>query len=149
VEVRRSNLIGLEDQPYVSAPGYTYEALTLREGLEEALSRFDVKAFRETQAQARQDGRLLGLGIATVLEPTTYGSEWYKKALGVGSGHEAARVRIDPSGSVSVSVGINPSGQGYETTLSQVVAAGLGTDIEKGAALLEGPQAALGMAPSR
>ena len=136
VEVRRSNLIGLEDQPYVSAPGYTYEALTLREGLEDALSRFDVKAFRETQAQARQDGRLLGLGIATVLEPTTYGSEWYKKALGVGSGHEAARVRIDPSGTVSVSVGINPSGQGYETTLSQVVAAGLGTDIENVAVLL-------------
>ena len=136
VEIRRANLIGLEDQPFVSAPGYTYEALTLKEGLEDALSRFDVKAFRETQTQARQDGRLLGLGIATVLEPTTYGSEWYKKALGVGSGHEAARVRIDPSGSVSVSVGINPSGQGYETTLSQAVASGVGTNVDDVAVLL-------------
>lgn len=136
VEVRRANLIGLEDQPYVSAPGYTYEALTLREGLEEALDRFDVAAFREQQAEARAAGRWLGLGIATVLEPTTYGSEWYKKALGFGSGHEAARVSIDPSGSVSVSVGINPSGQGYETTLSQVVAAGLGAKVEDVAVLL-------------
>lgn len=136
LEVRRANLISLDDQPYVSAPGYTYEALTLREGLEDAFSRFDVHGFRKKQLQARAEGRLLGLGIATVVEPTTYGSEWYKKALGVGSGHEAARVRVDPSGSVSVSVGINPSGQGYETTLSQIVATGLGTKVEEVAVIL-------------
>lgn len=136
VQVRRANLIGLEDQPYVSAPGYRYEALTLKEGLDEALDRFDLPAFRKTQAEARPDGHLLGFGIATVLEPTTYGSAWYKKALGVGSGHEAARLRIDPSGSITVSAGINPSGQGYETTLSQVVSAGLGAKVDDVAVLL-------------
>lgn len=136
IEVRRRNLITLDEQPYESAPGYRYEALSLRESLEEALAVVDVSDFRSVQDAARVDGRLLGLGVATVVEPTAYGSAWYRKALGTGSGHEAARLRIDPSGAVSVSTGINPSGQGYETTLSQVVADGLGVNVDDVAVLL-------------
>lgn len=136
VEVRRRNLITLGEQPYDSAPGYRYEALSVRESLDDALAHLDVADFRRVQRAARADGRLLGLGIATVVEPTAYGSAWYRRALGTGSGHEAARLRIDPTGAVSVSSGINPSGQGYETTLSQVVADGLGVTMEDVTVLL-------------
>jgi aerobic carbon-monoxide dehydrogenase large subunit len=136
IEVRRRNLITLEEQPYDSAAGYRYEALSVRDSLDEALSQFDLTDFRRVQEAHRSQGRLLGFGVATVLEPTAYGSAWYHHALGGGSGHEAARLRIDPSGAVTVSAGINPSGQGYETTMSQVVADGLGADVEDIAVLL-------------
>jgi carbon-monoxide dehydrogenase large subunit len=39
-------------------------------------------------------------------------------------------VRIEPSGAVNVAVGLMGSGQGYETTLAQCVAAGLGVEPE-------------------
>jgi aerobic carbon-monoxide dehydrogenase large subunit len=61
-----------------------------------------------------------------VVESTTYGSKFYKSAGIPGSGHEAAWVRIEPSGVVNASVGLGATGQGYETALSQAVAEGLG-----------------------
>ena len=61
---------------------------------------------------------------AAVVESTTYGSAFYKAAGIPGSGHEAAWVKVEPSGAVDASVGLMGSGQGYETTLAQAVARG-------------------------
>ena len=55
----------------------------------------------------------------TVVESTTYGSAFYRKAGIAGSGHETATIRIEPSGAVLASCGLMGSGQGYETTLAQ------------------------------
>ncbi|MGP1311170.1 MAG: molybdopterin cofactor-binding domain-containing protein, partial [Phycisphaerales bacterium] len=68
---------------------------------------------------------MLGLGLCTVIESTTYGSAFYKAAGIPGSGHESAWVRIEPSGAVNAAVGLMRSGQGYETPLAQAVAEGL------------------------
>jgi carbon-monoxide dehydrogenase large subunit len=100
--------------------------VTPLETLEAAAKTIDVEDFRARQAQAREQGRYLGLGICTVVESTTYGSEFYKAAGIPGSGHEAAWVRIEPSGVVNASVGLMGTGQGYETPLAQAVAEGLG-----------------------
>jgi aerobic carbon-monoxide dehydrogenase large subunit len=100
--------------------------ITPRETLEAAVAAIDYEAFRERQAQARRRGEYLGLGICTVVESTTYGSKFYKAAGIPGSGHEAAWVRIEPSGVVNASVGLGATGQGYETALAQAVAEGLG-----------------------
>jgi carbon-monoxide dehydrogenase large subunit len=61
-----------------------------------------------------------------VVESTTYGSRFYKAAGIAGSGHEAAWLRIEPSGAVNASVGLGATGQGYETSLAHAVAEGLG-----------------------
>jgi len=82
------------------------------------------------QAQALCEGRYLGLGLCTVIERTNYGSEFYKSAGIPGSGHEAAWVRIEPSGAVNASVGLMGTGQGYESPLAQAVAEGLGVRSE-------------------
>ncbi|MEO7405148.1 MAG: molybdopterin cofactor-binding domain-containing protein, partial [Burkholderiales bacterium] len=58
----------------------------------------------------------------------TYGSAFYKSAGIPGSGHEAAWIRIEPSGVVNASVGLMSSGQSYETPFAQVVAEALGID---------------------
>lgn len=127
-DVQRKNMITLADQPYRSAPGYLYEALTLREGFDKVLADFDMPAFRREQAEAKESGKLLGVGIATVVEPTTYGSAWYKASGDDGSGHEAATVKLEPTGAINVMVGIISTGQGYETSVAQVVAEALGSD---------------------
>lgn len=130
VEVRRVNALGPSDLPYTMATGEVLEDVTPLDTLDAAVAGIDVEAFRQRQARARQDGRLLGLGLCTVVESTTYGSQFYKAAGIPGSGHEAAWVRIEPSGLVNASVGLMGSGQGYETPLSQAVAEGLGVTPE-------------------
>ncbi|HCE09391.1 MAG TPA: xanthine dehydrogenase family protein molybdopterin-binding subunit [Oxalobacteraceae bacterium] len=126
IDVRRLNMLHREELPYTMATGEVLADITPRETLEGALAAIDYHAFRERQQQARAKGRYLGLGICTVVESTTYGSRFYKAAGIAGSGHEAAWVRIEPSGAVNASVGLGATGQGYETSLAQAVAEGLG-----------------------
>ena len=126
VEVRRLNMVSADDLPYTMPTGEVLEDVTPRETLEGGLAEIDYAGFRARQAAARQQGRHLGLGICTVVESTTYGSAFYKAAGIPGSGHEAAWVRIEPSGVVSAAVGLGPTGQGYESAMSNAVADGLG-----------------------
>lgn len=128
MDVRRLNMIEPADLPYTMATGEVLRDVTPRETFEGALKAIDVRAFRERQAAAREQGRLLGLGLCNVVESTTYGSAFYKSAGIPGSGHEAAWLRIEPSGVVNASVGLGATGQGYETALSQAVAEGLGVE---------------------
>jgi aerobic carbon-monoxide dehydrogenase large subunit len=126
VAVRRLNMLEPRDYPYTMSTGEVLADITPRETMEGVLAAIDYDAFRARQVQARSRGEILGLGICTVVESTTYGSKFYKAAGIPGSGHEAAWVRIEPSGVVNASVGLGATGQGYETALSQAVAEGLG-----------------------
>ncbi|MBH1966183.1 MAG: xanthine dehydrogenase family protein molybdopterin-binding subunit [Comamonadaceae bacterium] len=126
MDVRRVNMLTREEMPFTMPTGEVLEDVTPRETMEGALQAIDYAAFRERQKKAREEGRLLGLGLCNVVESTTYGSRFYKAAGILGSGHEAAWVRIEPSGEVSAAVGLGASGQGYETSLANAVADGLG-----------------------
>jgi carbon-monoxide dehydrogenase large subunit len=126
VHVRRINLLQPAEFPYTMPTGEVLEDVTPIATMEAALAAIDYPAFRARQREAREQGRLLGLGLCNVVESTTYGSKFYKSAGIAGSGHEAAWVRIEPSGVVNASVGLAATGQGYETALSHAVADGLG-----------------------
>jgi carbon-monoxide dehydrogenase large subunit len=126
VEVRRRNMVSATDLPYVTATDQRLEDITPLETLERGLAEIDYEGFRRRQEAARQHGEYLGLGICSVVESTTYGSAFYKAAGIPGSGHEAAWVKVEPSGTVNASVGLMASGQGYETAFAQVVAEALG-----------------------
>jgi len=128
MQVRRLNMIEPGDLPYTMATGEVLRDVTPRETFEGVLKAIDYPAFRARQAAACQQGRLLGLGLCNVVESTTYGSAFYKSAGIPGSGHEAAWLRIEPTGVVNASVGLGATGQGYETALSQAVAEGLGVE---------------------
>ena len=126
VQVRRLNMITGADLPYAMPTGEVLRDVTPRATLDAAVEAVDYRAFRERQRAARERGEVLGLGLCTVVESTTYGSAFYKSAGIPGSGHEAAWVRIEPSGVVNASVGLGATGQGYETAMSNAVAEGLG-----------------------
>lgn len=128
LKVRRLNMVETRELPYTMPTGEVIADITPRETLEAAVKAIDYAGFRRRQAAARQEGRHLGLGLCSVVESTTYGSRFYKAAGIPGSGHEAAWLRIEPSGAVNASVGLGATGQGYETAFAQVVADGLGVE---------------------
>lgn len=126
--VRRTNMLQPSDLPHTTATGEVLEDITPSQTLEAVVTAIGYDDLRARQAAARAAGRHLGLGLCVVVEPTTYGSRFYKGAGIAGSGHESAWVRIEPSGAVNASVGLMGTGQGYETALAQAVAEGLGVD---------------------
>jgi aerobic carbon-monoxide dehydrogenase large subunit len=131
VEVRRRNMLSEADLPYATATELTYRSVYPRDTLERALATFGYADRRREQATTRSAGRIAGIGLATYVEPNTYGSEFYKTAGIPGSGHDAAIVRIEPSGAVSAQIGIVSQGQGHLTTVAQAMADELGVPIEK------------------
>jgi aerobic carbon-monoxide dehydrogenase large subunit len=126
--VRRANMLQPADFPYTMPTGEVVDDVTPSKTLDAVAAAIDYEGLRRQQAEARKEGRYLGLGLCSVVEPTTYGSRFYKSAGVPGSGHESAWVRIEPSGAVNASVGLMGTGQGYETSLAQAVAEGLGVD---------------------
>jgi carbon-monoxide dehydrogenase large subunit len=127
LEVRRRNSIADADLPWTTATGERYDSLTPRATLDAAAKAIGHDTRR---AEAPPAGKLRGLGICTVVESTTYGSAFYRSAGIPGSGHEVATIRVEPSGAVIASCGLMGSGQGYETTLAQAAAAGLGAAFD-------------------
>ncbi|PYO12268.1 MAG: xanthine dehydrogenase family protein molybdopterin-binding subunit, partial [Candidatus Rokuibacteriota bacterium] len=131
IEVRRQNMLTESDLPYTTAGGMIYRSVYPRDTLERALAAFDYKNRRQEQAGARAAGRIAGIGVATYVEPNTYGSEFYKTAGIPGSGHDAAIVRIEPSGTVAAQIGIVSQGQSHLTTVAQALADELTLPMEK------------------
>ena len=126
VAVRRVNMLRPDELPYTMATGEVLDDVTPVQTMEAVLAAIDYAGLRERQVKARAQGRWLGVGLCNVVESTTYGSKFYKSAGIAGSGHEAAWLRIEPSGVVNASVGLGATGQGYETALANAVADGLG-----------------------
>ena len=131
IEVRRRNMLDESDLPYTTAGEMVYRSVYPRDTLERALAAFDYTARRREQATARVAGRIAGIGVATYVEPNTYGSEFYKTAGIPGSGHDAAIVRIEPSGAVTAQIGVVSQGQGHLTTVAQALADELAVPIER------------------
>ena len=128
-DVRRRNLIRPEELPYVSATGVQYDSGDYPAALDQALAAVEYADLRARQAALRQEGRLLGIGICNFVEPYASGSPKDPNAwLGR---FESARVRVHPSGTVTVATGLHSHGQGHETTLAQIVAAELGIGPEE------------------
>ncbi len=129
-QLRLDNIVSLDEQPYTMSTGVTLRDVTPRETLVRALELADVPAFRDEQRRARESGRLLGFGMATFIEPAPGGPD-FGAALGqFGGMKEVSKVRVDPSGSVTVITPQSPHGQGHETTLAQVAAEEFGVPFE-------------------
>jgi aerobic carbon-monoxide dehydrogenase large subunit len=129
IEVRRRNIVRAEDQPYMTTMGFPLIFLSLDQAFEKALELIDYPAFRREQEQARRHGRYLGLGIASFIEPGAFSNQLYHSLGTAISGWDSATVRVEPTGQVTVMVGLLNHGQGLDTTLAQVVAQELGVDI--------------------
>lgn len=131
LEVRRRNYMGDDQFPGTMLTGPTLEFMTINQTLERAVQLVDYQGFRAAQTEARAEGRYLGIGLCTYLEPGP-GPTDYGQALGFTyeqRSMQRARVKLEPDGSVTLFTSQQPHGQSHETTLSQVVADELGVEI--------------------
>jgi carbon-monoxide dehydrogenase large subunit len=124
-ELRRRNMIRAEEMPYRTGLVYrdgtpiAYDPADYVASFDRLLADFDYEGWRHRQAETRSGPCPVGVGLAA-----------YVHGTGVGP-FESADVRIDPSGSVHVFIGVSSQGQSHETTMAQIAAAELGVDPER------------------
>jgi carbon-monoxide dehydrogenase large subunit len=130
LEVRRRNLVRDDEFPYESVTGLVYDSGSFHEALEKVCVDGGLEEMRREQREAREQGRLLGVGFACYTEQTAHTTnEFIKRGVPIIFGYDAAIVRMDPSGQVSVHVSTHSHGQGHETTYAQIVADQLGIGL--------------------
>jgi 2-furoyl-CoA dehydrogenase large subunit len=138
-ELRRRNLIHGYELPYRTPTGALYDSGDYEACLDDALELARYGERREQQAAARAEGRLVGIGLACVIEPSisnmgyvTLAQTRDERAAGLPkSGNaEGATVIVSPGGGITVRVGTTPQGQGHATVCAQVVAEALGVRPE-------------------
>jgi aerobic carbon-monoxide dehydrogenase large subunit len=131
VEIRKKNFVKTEAFPYDNAMGLNYDSGDYFKTLSKALEVIDYKAFRNEQAEARKNGRYIGIGISTYVELCGLGPSKVAGAIGFGGGlWENSTVRVHPSGKVTIFTGASPHGQGEGTTFAQVVSDRFGIPLE-------------------
>jgi len=134
VAVRLRNMVGDDELPTNMITGPALDVrMSAKRTLERALAESGYAGWERQQAEARAAGRLVGLGVATYIEPAP-GPPGYMDAVMPGFGAamatEPARVRLETDGTLTVVTSQMPHGQGHQTTLAQVAADELGVPFE-------------------
>ena len=129
VEFRIKNVIP-DKVPYKNSLGQQYDGGSYTESIRLAQEMLGYQKLREQQAQLREQGRYIGIGVSPYVEPTAYGGA-IAKATGFPVNYfDSASVTVQPDGTIVVTTGLHSHGQGHETTLAQVAADALGARIE-------------------
>ncbi|MDT7603890.1 MAG: aerobic carbon-monoxide dehydrogenase large subunit, partial [Acidobacteriota bacterium] len=116
VEVRRKNFPAPDEFPFQTATGLFYDTGNYEGALAKALANADYTKLRDEQRRARDEGRIVGIGVSTYVEICALGPS---QAMPAG-GWESATVRIEPTGKVTILTGASPHGQGQETSFAQI-----------------------------
>lgn len=139
-DVIRKNLIQKEQFPYQTASGGIYDSGDYEKSFELALLTGKYKEFRKKQEDARKNGKIFGVGLSCIVEPSgsnmgyitiALNPEERAKSLPKSGCAEAATISMDPLGSVNVRISTTPSGQGHETVAAQIVSEILGIPTEQ------------------
>lgn len=120
IKVRQLNYIKKERFPFKTAGGYVYDSGDYHSNLKKALELADYTGLLAERRRAREDGRLVGIGISTWVEVCSFGPTW----------PQTASLSVSEVGRVLLSLGGHSHGQGHATTFSQVVADELGVPME-------------------
>jgi carbon-monoxide dehydrogenase large subunit len=133
MELRRRNWVTHEEFPFESIAGLTYDSGNYEAATERAMELFDYDGLRREQAERRERGDRvqLGIGISTFTEMCGLAPSRVLGSLSYGAGGwEAASIRMLPTGKVEVVTGTSPHGQGHVTCWSQIAADALGVAFE-------------------
>jgi carbon-monoxide dehydrogenase large subunit len=131
VEIRRKNLIPPFEDGHEIATGVSYDSGNYIIALDKAVEMIGYNDFRKEQAEAREQGRYLGIGLSTYVEICGMAPSAVAYTLGARAATwESAHVRVHPTGKVTVYTGAQSTGQGHETTFAQLAAGDLGIPVE-------------------
>ena len=129
IEIRRKNFIPADEFPYQTPVAVVYDSGDYDGVFDKLVELSDYDKMRQDQEAARQDGRLVGVGVSGCLELCGLSPSEVTGSLGFAVGQwEAADIRVHPTGKVTLHTGVQPQGQGHETTFAQVTADELGVN---------------------
>ncbi len=128
-ELRYQNFIPKEAFPYHSPTGWEYDSGDYKLALDTALEQIGYADLRKEQAEKRARGELMGIGISTFTEIVGAGPSHTFDILGIKM-FDSAEIRVHPTGSAIVRIGVQTQGQGHETTFAQIVADELGLPVD-------------------
>ncbi|MFC9835265.1 xanthine dehydrogenase family protein molybdopterin-binding subunit [Rhodococcus sp. NPDC127530] len=131
VEIRRRNLITPEELPYTTVTDQKYDCGNYPAALEAAAEMLRVDDFAAEQAAARDDGKILGLGISTYVEWTGNNSKLFKqRGMTAMKGWDSCQLSLGQDGRAKIWTSSPSIGQGSATTYSQVLADASGLDYD-------------------
>ncbi len=126
-DVRRRNLLPPFTEPHRTAFGALYDSGDYVTALDTALAAADYPALRKEQAERRERGDAVQLGI---------GLSCYVEITGMGDGEESppeenATVEVHPDGSATILTGTSPHGQGHATAWAMLASDKLGIPVDR------------------
>ncbi|MCK6451032.1 MAG: xanthine dehydrogenase family protein molybdopterin-binding subunit [Alphaproteobacteria bacterium] len=131
-ELRRRNYIKPEQFPYQTPVALVYDTGNYHATLDQVLKLSDAAGYEKRKAESKARGKLRGRGIASYIEACGIAPSNVVGSLGARAGlYEAANVRVNPTGNVTVFTGSHAHGQGHETTFAQVVSTMLGIPMDQ------------------
>jgi len=129
VELRRKNFIKPDQFPFASAAGLEYDSGNYDALMDQMEKVADKAGFAKRRAESEAKGLLRGFGVNAYVEACGIAPSNLVGILGARVGlYDAATVRVNATGNLSVMVGAHSHGQGHETVFPQVVADMLGID---------------------
>ncbi|MDX6539491.1 MAG: 2-furoyl-CoA dehydrogenase large subunit [Gaiellales bacterium] len=139
-EVARRNLVRAQQMPYRAAAGAVFDSGDYHACLERALELAGYEELRAEQVRARAEGRLLGIGLACIVEPSVSNMGYItlvqsaeERAAGLpkSGSAEGVTIAMGPHGGVTLRITTTPQGQGHRTVAAQVAADALGLAPEQ------------------
>jgi carbon-monoxide dehydrogenase large subunit len=128
-ELRLKNFIQPDQFPYENKTGWVYDSGEYETAMRKALDMAGYDELRREQAEKRERGELMGIGISFFTETVGAGPRKHMDIAGLGMA-DGCDLRIHPTGKAVLGVSCQSQGQGHETTFAQIVAHELGIPPE-------------------
>jgi carbon-monoxide dehydrogenase large subunit len=122
IEIRRRNLLGDDVFPYTTFTGNVYDSGRYMLPLERAAEIVGYDQLRAEQAERRERGDrvLLGIGVAAYVEITAGGDDG-----------EFGAIEVHSDGSATIFAGTQSHGQGHQTTYAMLVSDQTGIPVDQ------------------
>tara|TARA_R110002124_G_scaffold225052_5_gene390383 strand:+ start:3882 stop:6251 length:2370 start_codon:yes stop_codon:yes gene_type:complete len=129
IELRRKNFIKPDQYPYASAAGLEYDSGNYDALMDQMEKVADKAGFAARRKESEAKGLWRGFGVNAYIEACGIAPSNLVGQLGSRVGlYDAATVRVNATGNLSVMVGAHSHGQGHETAFPQIVGDMLGID---------------------
>ncbi|MFJ9870437.1 aerobic carbon-monoxide dehydrogenase large subunit [Streptomyces sp. NPDC101165] len=128
-ELRMRNLLRPGQFPYRTQTGWEYDSGDYPRALRLAMDIAHYEDLRREQAEKRERGELMGIGVSFFTEAVGAGPRKHMDILGLGMA-DGAELRVHPTGKAVLRISVQTQGQGHETTFAQIVAEELGIPPE-------------------
>ncbi len=124
-EFRAKNFIQPDQFPYATPTGFVYDSGDYEKAMRLAMDMVGYDEIQREKEEAREEGRLVGIGMASFTEVVGAGHGEDYDILGLKM-FDSAELRVHPTGKAILKLGVRSQGQGHETTFAQIVAEELG-----------------------